>query len=125
MRLLVGLMIAGLAAPGAMAQTVSPMTGTTAAPPAPNTVGTTPGSVSPRAPAARAAAPRMTMAQRYEAANTTKDGKLTLDQAKAGKMPRVAANFDAIDTGKKGYVTLDDIRAYNRAHRPAARPAAQ
>lgn len=46
---------------------------------------------------------------RFKAANTTNDGKLTLEQAKAG-MPRVAKNFDKIDTDHKGYVTLQQIK---------------
>lgn len=63
------------------------------------------------------------MQQRYDAANTSHDGKLTLAQALMGHMPRVAKNFDAIDTGHKGYVTMDDIRAYGRAQRAARRAA--
>lgn len=47
--------------------------------------------------------------QRFKAANTTNDGKLTLDQAKAG-MPRVAKNFDKIDVDHKGYITLQQIK---------------
>ena len=47
--------------------------------------------------------------QRFKAANKTNDGKLTLEQAKAG-MPRVAKNFDKIDVDHKGYVTLDQIK---------------
>jgi len=47
--------------------------------------------------------------QRFKAANTTNDGKLTLEQAKAG-MPRVAKNFDKIDADHKGYVTLQQIK---------------
>jgi hypothetical protein len=46
---------------------------------------------------------------RFKAANTTNDGKLTLDQAKAG-MPKVAKNFDKIDTDHNGYVTLQQIK---------------
>ncbi len=47
--------------------------------------------------------------QRFKAANTSADGKLTLEQAKAG-MPRVAKNFDKIDTDHKGYITLQQIK---------------
>ena len=47
--------------------------------------------------------------QRFKAANTSGDGKLTLEQAKAG-MPRVAKNFDKIDVDHKGYVTLQQIK---------------
>lgn len=48
--------------------------------------------------------------QKFQAADTNHDGKLTLDEAKAG-MPRVARNFDKIDVEKKGYVTLEQIQA--------------
>ena len=65
----------------------------------------------------------MTMQKRFDAANTSHDGKLTLNQAKAAAYTRVANNFDAIDTSKKGYVTVEDIRAYNRAQRAAKRAA--
>jgi len=59
---------------------------------------------------------RQTMTQRFEQANTTHDGHLTLEQAKAG-YKSVARHFDAIDVDKKGYVTEDDIRAYNKTQR--------
>ena len=62
---------------------------------------------------------RRTAKQRFDEANTTHDGKLTLDQAQTAKMGRVAKNFDAIDTGHKGYVTLAQIKAYNKAQRAA------
>ena len=38
------------------------------------------------------------------------NGKLTLEEAKAG-MPRVASAFSKIDVDNKGYVTLDQIKA--------------
>ncbi len=63
------------------------------------------------------------MQQRFDAANTTHDGKLTLDQAKAANMTSVVNSFDKIDSGSKGYVTMDDIRAANRARRAAHRAA--
>lgn len=59
---------------------------------------------------------RLTMAQRFEQANVTHDGHLTLDQAKTG-YESVARHFAAIDQDKKGFVTVDDIRAYNKAQR--------
>src|ERR1700692_2737387 len=75
--------------------------------------------------------PRMTAAQRFAAANTTHDGHLTKDQAKAGHLTPVYSHFDAIDKDNKGYVTEDDIKAYAAAHRSArhvtkaaAKPAA-
>ena len=48
--------------------------------------------------------------EKFAAADKNDDGKLTLDEARAG-MPRVAANFDKIDTQKRGYVTVDQIKA--------------
>lgn len=48
--------------------------------------------------------------ERFATADKNRDGKLTLEEAKAG-MPRVAANFQRIDTQKKGYVTAAEIKA--------------
>lgn len=53
----------------------------------------------------------LTMQQRFEQANVTHDGHLTLDQAKAG-YATIARHFSTIDQDKKGYVTEDDIKAY-------------
>jgi flavin reductase (DIM6/NTAB) family NADH-FMN oxidoreductase RutF len=47
---------------------------------------------------------------RFKAADKNADGKLTLEEAKAG-MPRIADAFSHIDAEKKGYVTLDQIKA--------------
>lgn len=55
------------------------------------------------------------MAERFNAADTNHDGKLTLDEAKAG-LPMVARNFDQIDTEHTGAVTLEQLRAYARTH---------
>jgi hypothetical protein len=52
--------------------------------------------------------------QRFTQANTTHDGHLTMDQAKAGDSS-VARHFTVMDKDNKGYVTEDDIRAYYRA----------
>lgn len=49
--------------------------------------------------------------ERFKAADKNHDGRLTLDEAKAG-MPRVAKGFDRIDVDKKGYVTVDQIKAF-------------
>lgn len=76
-------------------------------------------------PARRPPHHRQSMQQRFDAANTTHDGKLTLDQAKTGRLARVVNNFAAIDAGKKGFVTMDDIHAYNRAQRAARKPNVQ
>ncbi len=56
--------------------------------------------------------------QRFQAANTTHDGRLTLAQAQAGHMPGIVKNFAAIDQQHLGYVTLQDIRAWRQAHQP-------
>lgn len=73
------------------------------------------------------AAHRMTVHRRFEQANTTHDGHLTLEQAKLG-MKSVARRFDAIDKDHKGYVTEADIHAYYKArrasHAHASEPAA-
>ncbi len=66
--------------------------------------------------------PRQTVAQRFAEANTTHDGHLTLDQAKAG-FPAMARLFDAIDRDRKGFITMEDIRAYYEAKRAARRAA--
>ena len=90
------------------AQAQTPLTGTTG-----------PLTSTPPNTNARVHAPRRTLQDRFNAANTTHDGHLTEAQAQSG-MPAVARNFAAIDKDHTGYVTLNDIRAYNRAHRAAA-----
>lgn len=50
------------------------------------------------------------MAERFKTADADHDGKLTLDEAKAG-FPMVARNFDKIDTAHAGSVTLEQITA--------------
>lgn len=47
--------------------------------------------------------------ERFAAADKNADGKLTLEEAKAG-MPRIASNFTKIDTNKDGIVTLEEIK---------------
>jgi hypothetical protein len=94
---------------------------------------TTPGATqapSATAPAKKPAAHRMTLQQRFDAANTTHDGHLTKDQAAAANWSYVVNNFAAIDKGKKGYVTVQDIHSFARErhaarhHKPAATPGA-
>ncbi len=70
------------------------------------------------ADSAPAAKHHATLAQRFADANTTHDGHLTLDQARAG-LPVAARHFAAMDKDNKGYVTLDDIHAYLKAQRAA------
>lgn len=70
------------------------------------------------APHPRAKHPRMTWMQRFDAANTTHDGRLTQAQAKQG-YKIVARHFHEIDTEGKGYVTQNDIRAWHALQRAA------
>ena len=54
--------------------------------------------------------------QKFKASDKNGDGKLTLEEGKAGGMKRVVANFDKIDKSKKGYITLDEIKATMANH---------
>lgn len=98
----------------------------------PTTTTTAPAATSPAKPAvtkpttAKPKAPTLTDDQRFEAANTTHDGKLTKDQASKAKWRTVTRNFSAIEKDKKGYVSLEDIKAYNAAKKtakPLVKPA--
>lgn len=115
------------------AQAQTPLTGTTgpltAAPPSPSStpIGRGTEQVAPPARPITAAHTRhrRTLQERFDEANTTHDGHLTLEQARA-KMPSVARDFAAIDTANTGYVTIDQIRDHTkqaRATRRAARAA--
>jgi len=55
------------------------------------------------------------LADHFNAADTNHDGKLSLEEAKAG-MPMLARNFDQIDTEHTGGVTLEQLKAYMKAH---------
>lgn len=103
MRLLAPVLALALASGAALAQTTpaAPATGT---PPA-TTQGTKPATTKPRIP----------FETRFDNANTTHDGKLTLDQAKAAKMRGVVKHFTAIDKDKKGYITKADVEAFRKA----------
>jgi len=61
------------------------------------------------------------LAQRFAAANVTRDGRLTLQQARAANWQAIAENFPDIDVEQKGYVTLNEIRVWLETH--AAPPA--
>jgi hypothetical protein len=103
-----------------------------------------PASPPPLPPAATAAAPssgtavtgrpsgtrtRQSLADRFENANTAKDGHLTKEQAATARWTYVTRNFDAIDKDHRGFITADDIRGYarerraERAQQRAAQPA--
>jgi hypothetical protein len=73
----------------------------------------------------RAQRPRGTFAQRFNAANTTHDGKLTLEQARAARFRSVVRNFTAMDRDGKGYVTRHDVVAYRKALRAQRAAPAQ
>ena len=82
-------------------------------------------SEAPPAGASQPARGRRTLQVRFDNANTTHDGHLTLEQAQAGHMVAVARDFAAIDTTHKGYVTVDDIKAHRHAVRMAKKAAKQ
>lgn len=63
------------------------------------------------APNARMERAEQQLQSRFANANTTRDGKLTREQAASG-MPMVARHFDEIDTQRAGYVTLPQIEAF-------------
>jgi hypothetical protein len=52
------------------------------------------------------------LSQRFAAANVTRDGCLTLQQAMAARMRGVVRQFPMIDVKHRGCVTLDEIRLY-------------
>jgi hypothetical protein len=138
-------LFAAQVSPG-IAQTTPPATAPATTPPAasppaaPPPVAATPGTTVPETTAPpppapetapppkphkpRRAAKRMTMRERFEAANTTQDGHLTLDQARAAHWPYVVRNFAAIDRGHKGYITEADIHAFAHARYLARHAAA-
>jgi len=96
------------------------------APVAPAPTAPTTAAPSSNAPAAATTTPsrtRRTLAERFDAANTTHDGKLTLEQARAGRLRAVARDFDKIDKDKRGYVSLDQIKSFQTEQRAARRTA--
>jgi hypothetical protein len=56
--------------------------------------------------------------QHFSDANTSHDGKLTLDQATSG-YKSLAKSFAQIDVGHHGYVTLDDVKTWKAAKKAA------
>jgi hypothetical protein len=60
---------------------------------------------------------------RFNDANATHDGRLTLAQARASHLAWVARHFAEVDAGGKGYVTLADLQAYRDSHRGTAAAA--
>ena len=106
MRFLIPMFALSLAVTPAFAQTTSAAT-------------PSPAAAAPAKPAKQASGTRMTFQQRFDAANTTHDGKLTKDQAQAAHMYSTVKNWDAIDKDNKGYVTVDDLKAYAANQRAA------
>ena len=62
---------------------------------------------------------RQNFRARFEEANITHDGRLTLDQAQAARMGPLVRHFGEIDAGNKGYITMQDVRAWRQARRQA------
>lgn len=111
--------IAALLLIATVAHAQTPLTGTTGAP----TTAPVEQAAPPSAPfSAHRPHAHRTVQERFDEANTTHDGHLTLEQARS-KMPAVARDFEKIDAGHKGYVTLDDIHAHTAAQRAARRAA--
>ncbi len=50
---------------------------------------------------------------RFDAANTTHDGRLTLQQAEAAGLKPIVAHFSAIDIKNRGYVTFNEVMAWH------------
>ena len=61
---------------------------------------------------------RRSAAEHFADANTTHDGRLTMDQATAG-YKSIAKTFTQIDLNHRGYITLDDIKAWKAAKKAA------
>jgi hypothetical protein len=65
---------------------------------------------------------RRSAQQHFADANTTHDGRLTLDQAASG-YKSIAKSFSQIDVGHHGYVTFDDVKAWKAAKKAAKQAA--
>jgi hypothetical protein len=123
MRFLIPLAALTLLAFQAQAQTA-----TTPAPADQGTSAPAAAAPAPAAPTVTKKAHHQTLQQRFDAANTTHDGKLTKDQAAAANWTYIVKNFDKMDKDKKGYVTVSDIRNYAKTmhaqrHHKTAAPA--
>jgi hypothetical protein len=65
---------------------------------------------------------RRSAEQHFADANTSHDGRLSLDQATAG-YKSIAKSFNQIDVNHHGYVTMDDIKAWKAAKKAAKQAA--
>ncbi len=59
----------------------------------------------------------MSVKDKFTAANTTLDGRLTKEQAEAAGLKSVAHHFGTIDEHKAGYITLEQLRAFRKKTR--------
>ena len=60
---------------------------------------------------------RQNFRARFEEANTTHDGRLTLEQAQAARLTPLVRHFGEIDAGNKGYITMQDVRTWRESRR--------
>ncbi|MBE7210699.1 MAG: EF-hand domain-containing protein [Gluconacetobacter diazotrophicus] len=58
----------------------------------------------------------------FAAANTSRDGRLTFEQARDADWPQVANHFGEIDTAGRGWITAAQIHAFFRARHRHDRP---
>lgn len=114
MRILTLAMGAALIAAPAFAQT-TPLAPAAPAAPAVTAPGTT--AAPPATTTAKPARPRVPFVQRFDNANTSRDGRLTLDQAKTAKMTGVIKHFAAIDKDNHGYITKADVEAFRKTNK--------
>lgn len=68
-------------------------------------------SVAPAQDGSQRAARAEKLAERFKAADKDGDGQLTKAEAEAG-MPRLAKHFDAIDSAKTGRVSLEQVKTW-------------
>lgn len=59
---------------------------------------------------------RDALQNRFELANTSQDGRLTFEQARAADWVSVARQFTSIDIAHAGFVTAEQVRAFFQAH---------
>jgi hypothetical protein len=67
----------------------------------------------------QAQTPPQSLDQRFATANVTRDGCLTLPQARAGRLGGVVKEFPLIDSAHRGCVTLRQIKQFrHQKHAP-------
>ncbi len=66
---------------------------------------------------AQAPQPKPTFEERFAAANTSHNGCLTFEEARAAHLAGVVKQFTAIDLARHGCITLPDIKAYRKGTR--------